>query len=147
MKYFILGICFALTGILLLGATNRINWLTQVLSPGNSISGQIAGVDNVGAMKYFKIGTNLSIDASGNLNAAGASPFSFTFHAAEVLTGIPNGTVTTFTVPFIPTGKVLIDVNGQNLDPSQFTQNGSSITFTVAPLASDNLHATGVSIP
>lgn len=148
MKYFGLGvliISLVLVSVAL-ATNNKLNWLTQILSPGASTAGQVAGITAAGNTAFFKIGANLSVDpTTGVLSASGSTPF--TFHAAEILTGVPNGTLTTFTLPFTPNGKVVIDINGQLLDPSQFSVTGTNVTFTVAPVATDNLHATGISIP
>lgn len=119
-----------------LGASNKINWITQIL---NGPASSLAATDATGATTFLQLGTNLSVVA-GKLNASASAPVNLA--NAVKLPGVPNGTLTTFTLTNTPTSQVSIDVNGLTLDPSQFTVAGSVVTFAVAPLATDNLQAT-----
>lgn len=140
MKQFTLGIIIGAALFVLVAATsNHINFITQVFSPGTSANGRIAGVQANGNNAWLNVGSNLSIDASGNLNAAAQS---INFAAGVNLTPAPNGILTAFTLPSLPKGNVTAYVNGQMLDPSQFSVSGTTITFLVPPIQTDNLQAT-----
>ena len=137
MKHLGFGIAVFLLALVggSMGASNKLNWLTQVLSPGASASGQVAGVSAAGNTAFFKLGTNLSVDGSGNLNAASAN---VNFANAINVTAIGS----TITLPNTPKSTVSIAMNGQILDSTQFTVSGVTVTLAVAPLATDNFQAT-----
>ena len=140
MKQLALGIIIGTALFVLVAATsNHINFITQVFSPGTSANGRIAGVQANGNNAWLNVGSNLSIDASGNLNAASQS---INLANGVNIPGTPNGVTTTFTLTTTPKSSVSVFVNGQMLDPSQFTISGANITFLVPPITTDNLQAT-----
>jgi|SRR5579871_600823 len=134
---------FALSFVLLvasglIGATvaNKLNWLTQVLSPGTSSGGQLAAVLPNGNMSFVGIGSNLSIDTSGNLTAAVSS--------VNFAAGVPVTVAgSTGTLPSTPKSSIVLLKNGLAMSSSEFTNavGSTSVTFIVAPSASDQIQA------
>lgn len=143
MKY--IWLCVIVVGVLLAGvllaASNKIN-IGQILGPGASQNGFVIGVTPGGTLSFLTLGTGLSITGS-TLNAAG-STLNFADYVA--VPGAPNGTTTAFTLvnPPNPATSLGVYKNGQLLQSgagNDYTLAGAVITFSVAPLATDNLQA------
>jgi hypothetical protein len=133
-------IALAVAGVLL-GASNKIN-IGQILGPGASQNGFVLGVTPGGQLTFLGLGTGLSISGT-TLNSSGAA---LNFADYVPVPGTPNGTQTTFTLTNAPSPATSLGVfkNGQLLQSgtgNDYTVSGSTITFTVAPLATDNLQA------
>lgn len=117
-------------------ASNKINWLTQIFSPGATASGQLAAVLPNGNTAFVGVGANLSIDGSGNLNAASSS-VNFAAGVAVTVSG------STGTLPSTPKSSIVLLKNGLAMGSSEFTNaaGSTSIVFATAPLATDNIQA------
>jgi hypothetical protein len=120
--------------------TNKTNWLTQVLGGGTSTNGQIAVTLANGQTAWVNVGTNLAI-AAGSLNATAGTPLNFADYVE--IPGTPNGTIVAFTLTNAPNPPTSLGVfkNGQLMSATDYTLSGAVITFSVAPLATDNLQA------
>lgn len=130
---------------ILAAAANKINPLTQLLSPGASPAGLILGVDSTGVWRLFGIGSGLTV-SGGNLIATTATVPNFVDNV--IPTGTQDGTNLIFTLPSAPNpaGSLTLFKSGQKLKPgagNDYTLTGATITFTAgnAPIASDQLEA------
>jgi hypothetical protein len=134
MKYFGIAIAvflLALAGAAL-GASNKINWLTQMLGGGVTATGLVAVTTPAGATAWVTPGTGILAVAPPTVNFANSIN----------VPGTPNGVTVAFTLPNLPKSAVSIDINGLTLDPSAFSLSGSVVTFVTPPLATDNIQAT-----
>ena len=133
-------IALAVAGVLL-GASNKIN-IGQILGPGASQNGFVLGVTPGGQLTFLGLGTGLSISGT-TLNASGSTT---NFADYIAVPGTPNGTLTAFTLANAPSPATSLGVfkNGQLLQSgtgNDYTLAGAVVTFTVAPIATDNLQA------
>ena len=117
---------------LLAATTNKFNWLTQVLGGGTTATGLVAVTNPNGTTAWVAPGTGILATPPPVIN----------FANAVNVPGTPNGTITAFTLAQTPKSAVSIMINGQVLDPSNFTVSGAVVTFLTAPIATDNLQAT-----
>lgn len=133
----ILFLVFVTAGALTAAAT-KVS-IQQILGPGASTAGTIFGWLTTGAPAFLKLGTNLSIDASGNLNAASATiPASAFVDNATIGTG--DGTTTAFTLPSAPNPSTSLKVfiGGVKQFPgtgNDYTISGATLTFLTAPFS------------
>jgi len=143
----VLFITFIAVGVLA-AAGNKVQ-IQQILGPGTSTTGSLFGWLANGTPAFLKVGTNLSIDSSGNLNAASATIPAGAFQDNLQL-GVANGTTTAFNLPNSivanPTTSVYVWVNGVKAQPTNdytvaVSGTTTTITFTTAPPSGANIEA------
>jgi hypothetical protein len=137
----VLFIVFVTAGALT-AASNKV-LIQQILGPGATATGGLLGWLVNGTPAFIKPGTNLSIDASGNLNAAGANIPAGAF-VDNALLGTGDGLTKTFTLTTAPnpTTSLSVWVNGLKQLPgatNDYSVSGTTVTFVVAPPSGANV--------
>jgi hypothetical protein len=120
------------------------NGTSWVPGPASSIELQTNSVDNPLQSKLnLKSGSNVTLtaDSLGGVTIAAAAGSTTTF-VRETPTGTMNGTNKTFTLSFTPiTGSLNLFLNIIQIASVDYTLSGNTITFTVAPKATDLMMA------
>jgi hypothetical protein len=139
LLFCVIVLLLILCGVLV--ASNKIN-VNQLLGPGASQNGFVIGVLPGGTVTFLSLGAGLSI--TGNTLSASAALPNFADYIQ--IPGTPNGTTTAFTLANTPSPLTSLGVfkNGQLLQSGEgndYALAGAVVTFSVAPLATDNLQA------
>lgn len=105
-----------------------------------NLNGQIPATSS--SLGSIKVGSNLSIDPDGTLNATGGGGGGT--YITEIPSGTINGSNTTFSIAHAPlTNTESLYVNGVYQQKiSDYTLSGVTITFIAAPVVGDKLTIT-----
>jgi hypothetical protein len=117
--------------------------IKQITGPGVTTGGRLLGWLANGNVAFITPGTNLSIDSSGNLNAASVVIPAGAFVDNAVI-GNGDGTTTVFTLASAPNPATSLQVfvgglKGKPGTGNDYTLSGLTLTFTSAPSAGANI--------